>query len=74
MKEEIDFSINDSLNKTAFIGGKSVSTFEKSFTYEVPTSFKKEKLKLVGIVVKNDNKVLNVRLSEIGKNQVFEEL
>ena len=53
---------------------KKGSTFEKSFTYEVPTSFKKEKLKLVGIVVKNDNKVLNVRLSEIGKNQVFEEL
>ena len=32
LKEEIDFSINDSLNNTAFIGGKSVSTFEKSFS------------------------------------------
>ena len=53
---------------------KKGSTFEKSFTYEVPTSFNKEKLKLVGIVVKKDNKVINVRLSEIGKTQAFEEL
>ena len=53
---------------------KKGSTFEKSLSFEIPSTYNKDKLKLVGIVVKKDNKVINSRLSELNKTQSFEEL
>ena len=46
----------------------------KQHSFEIPSTYNKDKLKLVGIVVKKDNKVINSRLSELSKTQSFEEL
>ena len=50
------------------------SVFEKSFTYEIPNSYDKDKMDIVAFITDKDKMSLNARHSEIGKTQEFEEL
>lgn len=63
--------LGDSLSDES---SKAGSVFEKTFTYEIPASYNKEKLKLVGFVTDQSKKSLNSRISDIGLTQTFEEL
>jgi len=46
--------------------------FEKEFTYEIPTAYNKDKMKIVVFITKNDKTSLNARVSDIGTTQTFE--
>jgi hypothetical protein len=53
---------------------KSGSIFEKTFTYEIPDSYKKDKMHIVAFITDKNRKSLNARESAIGVTQEFEEL
>ena len=53
---------------------KAGAIFEKSFTFEIPETYKKDKMDIVAFITDKDKKSLNARHSEIGKTQTFEEL
>ena len=50
------------------------NVFEKSFIYEIPSGYNKNKLEIVAMVVREDKSVINARHSDIGKTQSFEEM
>mgnify|MGYP000303582317 CR=1 FL=1 len=49
------------------------NVFEKSFVYEIPSVYNKNKLEIVAMAVREDKSVINARHSDIGKTQSFEE-
>ena len=48
--------------------------YTQDFTYEIPIEYNKSKLKVVAFVVGSNKQVINVRGSDIGVTQNFEEL
>ena len=48
--------------------------YQKSFTYSIPSNYKKENIKIVSFVTIGDsNKAINVRVANIGEEQSIEE-
>ncbi|MDA7813241.1 hypothetical protein N8961_02830 [Flavobacteriaceae bacterium] len=51
-----------------------ISTYEKSFNYDIPSGFDMSEMEIVAIVVDKDKQAVNSRMSKIGENQTFEKL
>jgi len=71
LKESLTAVLGDNIESSS---SQSGSTYEKSFNYDIPSSFNMSKMEIVAFVVDRDKKAINSRMSKIGENQTFEKL